>query len=192
MIYDCTHLDTNSSRLSCRVSARWSFKLGLEVDAACESLGVFSGAAVFPGADFEPFLAEPFAFEVPFVWAESLSSLNVPFRIASNSNGVGGARDFHMSAIESKLRISEWNTFSNARFAASDSPDSVVVRNNDRTTLNAWASFRRVAISCAVKFTSVSTFRHTNLRCDRHVPFSPCFSASSSSPQSLRLLQKVG
>lgn len=42
-----------------------------------------------------------------------------------------------MSAIESKLRISEWNTFSNARLAASDSPDSTGVRNDDLTTLKA-------------------------------------------------------
>lgn len=104
-----THLETNSSRLSCSDNARWSFKpapLAPELDP-------FSNFSVLELPVTTGALPLPLAVALPFA-CTSLGcgrlSENVPSRILSKSKGVGGARLRHMSAMDRRLRMSEWKT----------------------------------------------------------------------------------
>lgn len=128
----------------------------------------------------------PLAGPLPFISLGLLASLNVPLLIPSKSSGVGFARDRHISAIDRRLRMSLRKTLSNAALAALSPSEGD--RNAVRTTLKARASFRKVAISCAVEKNDHMEGR-VSVRIslgegDNTVPFSPCFSASSSSPES--------
>ena len=92
-----TYLETNNSRLSFNESLRWSLSTARPFDPLLSEEGVVDE------------LAEPFAFaEVLLV--DGGRYTNVSLTIASKSNGIGGFRFFHMSAIINKFLISALKT----------------------------------------------------------------------------------
>jgi hypothetical protein len=121
-----TNLETMRSRLSFNVKERWSFSAGAAVAAADDDDdAVASGFAeeVYPfGAPLTLLRdlvtrVDLLVFAAPFaLWPlDTLegdegvllsATLNVPFVMASKLRGVGGDRDFHISAMVRRFRMS--------------------------------------------------------------------------------------
>ena len=98
-------LATNSCRLSCRLSARWSFS---PAPFGLPTLGLLDTfASPFPFTVLGAAVPLPLGC-TPLVRGWGLLMVKEPSRMPSKSSGVGGARERHMSAMERRLRMSAW------------------------------------------------------------------------------------
>jgi hypothetical protein len=118
-----TNLETKRSRLSFRVKERWSFSAGAAAADDDDEVASDFVEGVYPfGAPLTLLRdlvtrVDLLAFAAPFaLWPlDTLegdegvllsATLNVPFVMASKLRGVGGDRDFHISAMVRRFRMS--------------------------------------------------------------------------------------
>ena len=99
-----SHLETNNSKLSLSVRARWSFNPSLR--------GMFPFPLSCPFARLEVELwLEPLPLATAFAVNEKAPfKSNEPSMIESKSRGVGGERERHMSVMLSRFLMSALNT----------------------------------------------------------------------------------
>lgn len=108
------YLETNNSRLSLSESLRWS----LSTTRPFGPLLLLLSEEEEDGVVDE--LAAAFPFIVVLIVDGVVRCANVSLTIASKSNGIGGFRFFHMSAIINKFLISALKTFFKKRGTMSD------------------------------------------------------------------------
>ena len=102
-----SYLETNNSKLSLSVRARWSFNPSLR--------GMFPFPLSCPLGNFAKLELELRSELLPLATASAINEAsfksNEPSMIESKSRGVGGERERHMSAILNRFLISALNTF---------------------------------------------------------------------------------